>query len=150
MVYICITLILIVIQIENYVQIKKNCHITSLHSYPATSTWLHYLTYIVTLPPVHSYPTTSTWLHYLTYIVTLSPPHSHTTLLEWSHYLNHHDRTEKRVDCKYLPLSHTKPQKTFLRLCMEQREVLTVHALSVLSCCCIISLHSYLINSPAF
>ena len=20
-----------------------------------------------------------------------------------------HDRTEKRVDCKYLPLSHTKP-----------------------------------------
>ena len=89
MVYICITLILIVILIENYVQIKKNCHITSLHSYPATSTWLHYLTYIVTLPPVHSYPTTSTWLHYLTYIVTLSPPHSHTTLLEWSHYLNH-------------------------------------------------------------
>ena len=89
MVYICITLILIVILIENYVQIKKNCHITSLHSYPTTSTWLHYLTYIVTLPPVHSYPTTSTWLHYLTYIVTLSPPHSHTTLLEWSHYLNH-------------------------------------------------------------
>ena len=39
--------------------------------------------------PHYSYPATSTWLHYLTYIVTLSPPHSHTTLLEWSHYLNH-------------------------------------------------------------
>ena len=34
---------------------------------------------------------------------------------------------------KYLPMSHTKPQKTFLRLCMGQREVLTVHEFSVLS-----------------
>ena len=24
-------------------------------------------------------------------------------------YVEKHDRTEKRVDCKYLPLSHTKP-----------------------------------------
>ena len=58
------------------------------------------------------------------------------SIYELSHSLSPshvHDRTEKRVDCKYLPLSHTKPQKTFLRLCMEQREVLTVHALSVLS-----------------
>ena len=33
----------------------------------------------------------------------------------------------KLVHCKYLPLSHTKPYKSFLRLCMGQREVLTVH-----------------------
>ena len=32
------------------------------------------------------------------------------------------------MHCKYLPLFHTKPQKSFLRLCMGQREVLTVHA----------------------
>ena len=43
----------------------------------------------IVILPHYSYPATSTWLHYLTYIVTLSPPHSHTTLLEWSHYLNH-------------------------------------------------------------
>jgi len=30
-------------------------------------------------------------------------------------------------------LSHIKPQETFLRLCMEQREALTVYAFSVLS-----------------
>ena len=24
-------------------------------------------------------------------------------------FFSYHDRTEKRVDCKYLPLSHTKP-----------------------------------------
>ena len=40
----------------------------------------------------------------------------------------------KRVHCKYLLLSHTKPWKSFLRLCMGQREVLTVRAFSVLSC----------------
>ena len=37
------------------------------------------------------------------------------------------------VHCKYLPLSHTKPQESFLRLCMGQREVLAVHDFSVLS-----------------
>ena len=26
------------------------------------------------------------------------------------------------MHCKYLPLSHTKPYKTFLRLCMGQRK----------------------------
>ena len=38
------------------------------------------------------------------------------------------------MQCKCRPLSHTKPQKRFLRLCMGQREILTVHAFSVLSC----------------
>ena len=37
----------------------------------------------------------------------------------------------KIVHCKYLPLPHTKPQKTFLRLCMGPREVLAVHDFSV-------------------
>ena len=34
------------------------------------------------------------------------------------------------MHCKYL----SKPKKSFLRLCMGQREVLTVHEFSVLSC----------------
>ena len=37
------------------------------------------------------------------------------------------------VPCKYLPLSHAKPQESFLRLCMGQREVLAVHEFAVLS-----------------
>ena len=43
----------------------------------------------------------------------------------------------KVVHCKYLPLSHTKPQESFLRLCMGQQEVLAVHDFSVLSWCII-------------
>ena len=46
----------------------------------------------------------------------------------------HYDRTKKSCGCEYLPLSHTKPKETFLRLCMGQREVLAVHDFSVLSC----------------
>ena len=37
------------------------------------------------------------------------------------------------MHCKYLPWSHTKPLKSFLRLCMGKREVRTVHEFSVLS-----------------
>ena len=39
----------------------------------------------------------------------------------------------KLVHCKYFLLSHTKPKKTSLRLCMGQRKVLTVHVFSVVA-----------------
>ena len=39
----------------------------------------------------------------------------------------------KIVHCKYFSLSHTKPQESFLRLCMGQREVLAEHEFSFLS-----------------
>ena len=44
-----------------------------------------------------------------------------------------HDRTENACTVSTSRCPHTNPWKSFLRLCMGQREVLTVHAFSVLS-----------------
>ena len=46
-------------------------------------------------------------------------------------------------------VAHTKPLKSFLRLCMGQREVLTVHRFSVLSCLNLYRVHS-LHREPMF
>ena len=94
---------------------------------PCTTTW-HLKTNALGVLSQHY-----TWLRLL-YLLTITPNlhnvvgFSHRIfygMLSW--------QDGKRVHCKYLPLSHTKPSKTFRRLCMEQQEVLVVHGFSALS-----------------